>query len=602
MKSSFILILSLFCTILVSAQQHKIDSLKALLPSASDTNKVHILNDLAFRLMFSQPEEAQQYTSEAMEHAQNIDFKKGIANTYNTQGMLFDIKGNYEQSIEAYNTGLKIFQSAGLRSDKLYLALHNGLGLVYSRKADYTKALEFYFKSLELAESILYKFAITNILLNIGSVYYDQKEYEKALEYYRKCQDKALEFGETSVVAKAITNMAMVYKDQKRYDEAIREFLKALDLKKGTSDILSLSASYTNLADVYKSLKNYPLALEYLDKARDAKREVDDKWGLLTVDDIRAQIFIAQGKLDKAENIIKKNLATANELGGISKSSVYNRFYELYKAKNDYRTALYWYERKTAYNDSLFNEAKSKQLAELQTLYEVNKKEKEIATLEKDKQAAQFEKNMLIITIFSLAAIALSIGSIIRFRIRKRQQLHDMELKLQQNLVENARLREAELRHEIDFKNKELASYTMNFVQKSELMEELKRNLQEINSSEKEVARKISGISKLIENTYQVDREWEDFKLQFENVHANFFKLLKERCPELTNGDLKLCALLKLNMNMKEAAKILGISPDSVKTARYRLRKKFDLGQDENLVDFIQNIHQQETNRVLSVA
>jgi len=83
------------------------------------------------------------------------------------------------------------------------------------------------------------------------------------------------------------------------------------------------------------------------------------------------------------------------------------------------------------------------------------------------------------------------------------------------------------------------------------------------------------------------DKDWEDFKRRFEEVHQDFFRILKVICPKLSSNELKLCTLLKLNMNLKEAASIMGISPESVKTARYRLRKKLNLSREDNLIDFI---------------
>lgn len=590
MKVTRLLILFLSASVTAFAQQNKIDSLKAILPSLKDTTKVKALNDLAYRTMFSSPEEAEGYANEALQLSEQIDYPKGAANAWNVKGALLDINGNYERSVDAYLSGLKILDQSNIKSFNSRLALYNGLGLVYSRKADYSKALDFFFKSFDLAEKAKYKFAIVNVLLNIGLVYYDQKEYEKALEYFFKCRDTAIEFNEDKTVAKALTNIGIVYNAQQEYGKAIEFFLAGLEIKEQTNDLLSIGASYANLADVYTALKNYPIALSYLDKAEEAKQKAGDKWGLFSVDDTRAQIFIEMGDFTAAERLLKKNSDIARELGGTAKESLYTRLHELAFAKQDYKQALEWYIRKTQYNDSLFNEAKSKQLAELQTLYEVNKKEKEITQLEKEKQKDKFMANVLAIALVCFAIIATGIAFFVRFRIKKRQEIHDLEMRLQQNIVDNSRLRELELRNEIEFKNKELTSYTMNFVQKSEVMEELKRSLMEIRSSEPEISRKIGATIRLIDSCYQVDREWEDFKLQFENVHNDFFRALKERCPELTNGDLKLCALLKLNMNMKEAAKVLGISPESVKTARYRLRKKFNLSQEDNLIDFIQNI------------
>ena len=69
-----------------------------------------------------------------------------------------------------------------------------------------------------------------------------------------------------------------------------------------------------------------------------------------------------------------------------------------------------------------------------------------------------------------------------------------------------------------------------------------------------------------------------------------FAKILKDYKPDLSNYELKLCALIRLNLNMKEMATILGISAESVKTARYRLRKKLALSREENLIDFIMTL------------
>ncbi len=578
------------CQLVAHAQQNKVDSLKQILPSLNDTTKVKAFNELAYRVMFASPDEAGTYVEESMELSRKINYPKGLANAFNMRGALLDLSGEYELSVEAYLSGLEIVDKSKISSNQLRMALYNGLGLVYSRKAEYPKALDFFLKSFDLAEKAKYKFGIINVQLNIGLVYYDQKDYEKALAWFFSCRDRALEYGEEKTAAKAITNIGIVYKELHRYDEAIEYYLSGLEMKKHTNDMVSIGASFSNLADVYVAMKDYPRALAYLRKAEEAKRQADDKWGLLSVDDIRTQIFIAQGFYSKAEDLLRKNLAVAEALGGTAESTIYTRLYELYLAKKDHESALMWYVKKTEFEDSLFNEKKSAQLAALQTLFEVSKKEKEIAQLEKEKQESRFTKNILIFSIICLVATVVAVGFFIRFRIRKRQEIYDMEVKLRQNQVDHARLRELELRNEIEFKNRELTSYTMNFVQKSEMMEELKRNLQEIRSSEPLVSRKLAGTIRLIEGAYQVDREWEDFKLQFENVHSDFFTMLRQRCPDLTNGDLKLCALLKLNMNMKEAAKILGISPESVKTARYRLRKKFNLNQEDNLVDFIQNI------------
>lgn len=91
----------------------------------------------------------------------------------------------------------------------------------------------------------------------------------------------------------------------------------------------------------------------------------------------------------------------------------------------------------------------------------------------------------------------------------------------------------------------------------------------------------------LIDYSFNLDKDWEEFKLYFEDVHKDFFGQLKEQYPSLSPNELRLCALLKLNLSVKEMASLMGISPESVKMARHRLRKKLGLTSDQNLVEFM---------------
>jgi PAS domain S-box-containing protein len=83
---------------------------------------------------------------------------------------------------------------------------------------------------------------------------------------------------------------------------------------------------------------------------------------------------------------------------------------------------------------------------------------------------------------------------------------------------------------------------------------------------------------------------WQDFETRFENVYESFYRKLHELYPDLTPGERKLCALLRLNITSKDIAAITFQNPQSIDMARYRLRKKLNLSTEENLVDFLQRI------------
>ena len=80
------------------------------------------------------------------------------------------------------------------------------------------------------------------------------------------------------------------------------------------------------------------------------------------------------------------------------------------------------------------------------------------------------------------------------------------------------------------------------------------------------------------------------FEANFERVHDDFFQELKTYFPDLTSKELRLCALVKMNLTNKEIAPILNISLRGVETARYRLRKRLSLDHEENMVEFLEKL------------
>ena len=90
-------------------------------------------------------------------------------------------------------------------------------------------------------------------------------------------------------------------------------------------------------------------------------------------------------------------------------------------------------------------------------------------------------------------------------------------------------------------------------------------------------------------NNHLIDKEdWLSFQLHFTNSHAQFFENLREKHPDLSPNEIKLSAYLKLNLSSKEIAALMNVANTSVEQSRYRLRKKFNLEKDVNLVKYIQ--------------
>ncbi|MFW5760636.1 MAG: triple tyrosine motif-containing protein [Cyclobacteriaceae bacterium] len=151
-------------------------------------------------------------------------------------------------------------------------------------------------------------------------------------------------------------------------------------------------------------------------------------------------------------------------------------------------------------------------------------------------------------------------------------------------------LKEKQLQDQIEFKNKQITTHTLNIIQKNETLKGLKDELEVLVKKSNGEAVEIRKTLRKIDESFKLDKDWDEFKLYFEQVYTGFYTKLKLSYPELSNQELRHCALIRLNLNAAECASILGISPDSVKVSRTRIRKKLNLPGTQSLSDFILSI------------
>ena len=221
----------------------------------------------------------------------------------------------------------------------------------------------------------------------------------------------------------------------------------------------------------------------------------------------------------------------------------------------------------------------------LEIQFEVSEKDRQLKLMQKEKDIATLTNSLLWATIGFLLIMASGVILFFR-RINKRdKQLLQTKEALMTALADQKMLKEKQMQNELEFKESQLSAMTFQMLQKNELMEELKTGLEQSEGNGKEVM-----LNKIISRGNNQDKEWQDFNKYFESINKNFNTRIKQAYPDISPNDLKICALIKLNLSIKEMAGILNISPDSVKTARYRLRKKLQLNTEDNLTEFILNL------------
>lgn len=173
-------------------------------------------------------------------------------------------------------------------------------------------------------------------------------------------------------------------------------------------------------------------------------------------------------------------------------------------------------------------------------------------------------------------------------QFKHKQEIHRKEEALKNEI----KLNELQKRqHEIalNSKTKELANTAMEMSKKDELLENIKS---ELNFFQKEIISKAKyeKLIKTINKNINTSKDWELFETNFNKIHDSFFKNLLNNHETLTPKDLKLCAYLKMNLTTKEIAPLMSISPRGVEIHRYRLRKKLNIENNQNLNEFFMKI------------
>jgi DNA-binding CsgD family transcriptional regulator len=157
---------------------------------------------------------------------------------------------------------------------------------------------------------------------------------------------------------------------------------------------------------------------------------------------------------------------------------------------------------------------------------------------------------------------------------------------------EMIRLRNEKLRNDMKHKEKELASSTMHILHKNDFLIKIKDELQKARKTDGQevLDKKINSVIRQIDRDIDNDAHWEIFEKHLEQVHEDFLNRLNAEHNELTAREMRLAAYLRMNMTSKEIASLMNITPRAVENNRYKLRKKLNLEQGDNLVDYIMKI------------
>ena len=399
-----------------------------------------------------------------------------------------------------------------------------------------------------------------NAMMNTGLIYQDQGSYEEALTYYEEALStfEALDRPDRWInTANHLGELHLLTED---YGQAQTMFEKALRRSDSIGYAYGRATALQNLGGWYEVRGQWDEALAFSKQALAIQQQHHFVHSEAITQYTIGTIHLARNELAQAEETLRTSLDKANQVNSKKiRKDIYQSLKEVSVAQGNYRAALDYAEEQAAVQDSLLNAEKLRDMIRLENRFALENKDREltirdqmIELLEQDRKIKALWRNIFAVGLLLLLWLSLIAFRVYRSRHRKNQQLLEVQKVLAQTELENAHLRSHELQQELHYKNKELTSYTLNFVQKNQLMDELNESLQELSVRDNPVLlKKLRAMQRLVQQSTSIDRDWEDFKRHFENVHQDFFTLLKQRCPDLTHNELKLCALLKLNLNLR---------------------------------------------------
>ncbi|MFT7614909.1 MAG: tetratricopeptide (TPR) repeat protein [Parvicellaceae bacterium] len=481
-------------------------------------------------------------------------------------------------------------------------ASHMNIGIIYKNKGDYPRALSHYTKALINYKKNGDKDGEHSVYSNLGVFYVTINEYDKAEKYLILARDYYLSHDKFIGLSRVYDNLGLLYHATDRLGAAKIYFNKALKLNHDIGKTEQIGSLYINLAILYTDEGNYDKAQFYCKKAIESDIEAENHLSIARGYKSLAVVYQKKGSIEKAIQVALQAYKIAQKTNGLRLlKEISLLISDLYDSHGNYKKAILYYHYHNDYKDSLFSSEKLKQITELEAKYELNLKELQliekedkltqnkhyIELLESEQRISRQEGKISILKnralIIGLTSIVLIVILLLLFqysRVSKSRKLLEKE-----NELVNVRLHNEELGKERT--QEKLASFATQLAEKNDLLEQFKIHLNTIDQSENKNLEFIH-LFKLIETNIGSKKDWEEFKNHFSQLHGTFFNQLKSHYPQMSESELRLAALVKLKLNTKEIASILGIAVVSVKKARYRLRKTLSLKEGDNLSKFLQ--------------
>ncbi|KAA8481876.1 tetratricopeptide repeat protein [Arcticibacter tournemirensis] len=357
---------------------------------------------------YNKPDSALYYAEKAIALAEREKDSVGLATMLNQLGMIGDNFGKFEESRQNYLRAAAIYRA--LRSKKGEATETVRLGVVELRKGNYDEAIGYFLKAMELSEQINDRAGIMEANITLGEVYIARKQYDTALRYLKSAEklDKTLPFSSLSL--NLCSNFGIVYREKGDFKLAKAYIQKGINLS-NKPQLWGLHITLiNNLASVYAKAgfreKSISLQKTALEKSREIQNYIRELQTLTTLADT-----YGNDNIDYCLFYLKQALALAEEKGAIKqKIDILQRLGDVYKYLKNYKEALKMKEQEHALADSFFYRDMSKQIANLQSEYELNKSKARVQELKYENNRQALERKIILFITAGIAILLLVVA------------------------------------------------------------------------------------------------------------------------------------------------------------------------------------------------
>lgn len=438
------------------AQEAAKDSLiLSLNDAADDSSEIAVLNALAKEYLKTDLDTSRLYVERSLEMERIKELPRLHFEALNLIGNYYQRVGHFDSARMFYEQLSPIAEQ--LEDDKAWSTYYNNVGIIFTNLSKLDSALLYYQYALDYEISLRDSTGIAEAYNNIGVIHFYSGNTEKCLEYItRSIEVQEMSKGPYAVLLKGYNNLGAIYQHyQKNYDSAFKYYDKARMLSASLDELRDLSITLNNLSALFQIQGDLDMALDYSKQSYDIRVRQDNQEGMVSSLINMSTIEQSRNAYDHAGEYLDQALAISEEIGSnqlIMQSHVHlSGNFEL---KKDFERALFHARQQIMWKDSLFNETKDKTITELETKYETEKKEQQIALQEAEiaRQDSVNERNTVLLTSAGgLILLLIALGALVRSRLKwKNRQLREQQQRL---------IREAEINAVISSQEKERSRF-----------------------------------------------------------------------------------------------------------------------------------------------